>query len=96
MRKVYSQSTCHSLDREDLDAQRDTCGFGDTTPDWELAANLNFNVTHWPYIQSTSTYNCVRKFFIDSVTNMSVSGSVQATVTTTALASFLLAAVTAY
>lgn len=50
MKVVYEQSNCHALDRDDLIAQRDGCGFGEATPDWERAADLNFNVTHWPYI----------------------------------------------
>ena len=40
MMLVYEASNCHGLDRDDLEAQRDTCAFGDATPDWELAVNL--------------------------------------------------------
>ena len=68
MRLVYENSDCHSLDRHDLGAQRDSCAFQDyrvadsaegqetgaerAMLEWERAVDLQFNVTHWPYIQS--------------------------------------------
>jgi hypothetical protein len=76
MRKLLETSKCHTLDRNDLRAQRDSCGLG-LTDEWKLAVTLQFNVTHWPYIQSSQNYDCVGKFFSDSVINLSVDSAIQ-------------------
>jgi len=65
------ESKCHTLDRNDLRAQRDACGRG-FNDEWQLAVDLQFNVTHWPYIQSSQNYECVQEFFEDSFTNLKV------------------------
>lgn len=38
---------------------------------WHMAMDLMFNVTYWPYIQSSTVYNCVYVFFGDSWYNLS-------------------------
>ena len=45
---LYLASKCHTLDREDMRAQRDSCGIGDYTDEWRFAVDKQFNVTHWP------------------------------------------------
>lgn len=40
--------------------------------EWRFAVDQQFNVTHWPYIQSSTNYHCVQSFFEDSYINMSV------------------------
>jgi hypothetical protein len=47
---VYTNSQCHTLDRDNLLAQKDSCGVGLKDERWKLAAESIFNVTHWPYI----------------------------------------------
>jgi len=43
------KSECHTLDRASIRAQKDGCGIGLGT-EWNLAVDLQFNITHWPYI----------------------------------------------
>ena len=72
---LYTSSKCHTLDREDMRAQRDECGIGAYTDEWRFAVDKQFNVTYWPYIQDDSTYHCVQKFFAASYVNMSLDGA---------------------
>jgi len=69
---LYEQSECHTLDREDMRAHRDSCGIGAWTDEWRFAVDKQFNVTHWPYVQDSNVYHCVRKFFADSYVNESL------------------------
>lgn len=46
-RLTLERSQCHTLDRDDLLAQKDSCG---RASDWRLLVDSAFNVTHWPYI----------------------------------------------
>ena len=69
---VLDNSSCHTLDRANLRAQKDICGIGKSNEEWRFAVDQQFNVTHWPYIQSSSNYHCVQSFFEDSYINMSV------------------------
>lgn len=36
---VYEKSNCHTLDREDLRAQRDKCGIRSYTDEWRYAVD---------------------------------------------------------
>lgn len=56
---VLERSNCHTLDRDDLLAQKDDCGIGMKNEEWRFAVDQQFNVTHWPYIQSSENYHCV-------------------------------------
>jgi len=38
-RLVYERSNCHTLDREDLRAQRDHCGIGFADEEWRFAVD---------------------------------------------------------
>lgn len=80
---ILSNSHCHTLDRDDVRAQRDSCGVGVLDEEWRFAVDLKFNITHWPYIQTPDNYHCVQKFFSDSFINMSLDS---ATTTIAALA----------
>lgn len=35
-----------------------------------MAVDKMFNVTHWPYVQVSTAYNCVSMFFADSYYNL--------------------------
>ncbi len=67
---VLQNSNCHTLDRNNIKAQRDLCGIGVADEEWRFAVDLQFNITHWPYLQNFTTFHCVQKFFTDSYTNM--------------------------
>ena len=49
-KELYDVSKCHTLDRDNFRAHRDTCGIGQYDNKWENAVQTHFNVTHWPYI----------------------------------------------
>lgn len=49
MQKMITKSNCHTLDRDNMRAQKDTCSLGQSD-EWQLAVDLQFNVTHWPFI----------------------------------------------
>jgi hypothetical protein len=42
---------------------------------WRLLVDLEFNVTHWPYIQTHANHKCVSSFFSDSWINLVQEGS---------------------
>lgn len=50
MKIVLDKSKCHTLDRYDMRAQKDSCGIGTKNEQWRFAVEKMFNVTHWPYI----------------------------------------------
>ena len=84
---MLSNSNCHTLDRTDIRAQRDLCGIGVLDEEWRFAVDLQFNITHWPYVQDYNNFHCVQKFFSDSYINMSLDlGILRHTVSLTALA----------
>ena len=80
MQLLFSKSECHTLDRDNLQAQQDTCNLS-KHEEWHLAVDLQFNVTHWPYIQSSANYDCVQKFFANSYTNLAIDSAVQQSLT---------------
>lgn len=75
MKELFTRSECHTLDRDNLQAQQDSCNLS-SRDEWHLAVDLQFNVTHWPYIQSSANYNCVQKFFVNSYTNLAIDSAV--------------------
>ena len=75
---MLENSSCHTLDRENMLAQKDeTCGIGLGSEQWRYAVDQAFNMTYWPYIQNPDTYMCIRRFFSDSYDNMILSGATQ-------------------
>lgn len=67
---VLSSSGCHTLDRNDMRAQKDGCGIGVVSDSWRFAVDKMFNVTYWPYVQVSTAYNCISVFFADSYYNL--------------------------
>jgi len=59
LRIVKERSKCHTLDRHDFRAQKDTCGIGIDSDEWRFAVDKMFNVTHWPYIQTDENVKCI-------------------------------------
>lgn len=72
---VREESNCHTRDRFNLRAQKDSCGIGVKSDQFRFAVDKNFNVTYWPYIQTEYTYKCIRRFFSDSYDILILSGA---------------------
>lgn len=47
---VREESNCHTRDRWNLRAQKDSCGIGIKSDQFRFAVDKTFNVTYWPYI----------------------------------------------
>jgi hypothetical protein len=71
IRNVLEASSCHTLDRENLRAQRDPWGITKSSGQWRYAAQRQFNVTYWPWIQEKSVRDWVSTIFSDSQLNLS-------------------------
>ena len=67
---VLSNSKCHTIDRDNIRAQKDGCGIGTKSDRWRMAVDKMFNVTYWPYVQVSTAYNCISLFFSDSYFNL--------------------------
>jgi hypothetical protein len=39
LKKILDNSNCHTLDRDNLQAQRDKCGIGERTEEWRFAVD---------------------------------------------------------
>ena len=86
---MIQASNCHTLDRADLRAQTESCGIGPGTA-WTSAVNHLFNMTHWQYVQVSTSYQCVSNFFADSI--QSLTTQLALTMATSATALILFAA----
>ena len=69
-RDILDASNCHTLDREDMRAQRDVCGIGTSNDQWRYAVEKMFNMTHWAYVQTDTIRSCAENIFYDSYTNL--------------------------
>lgn len=67
-KNVLDDSQCHTLDRNNLRAQRDSCGLNDADK-LDKAVELLFNINHWPLVQGTSSTSCIKSLFGDSLQN---------------------------
>jgi len=67
---VLKHSKCHTLDRDDMRAQRDVCGVGHVD-EWTRAVELQYKVNHWPYINAkVDTAQCFSRTLRDSPENL--------------------------
>lgn len=73
---VLASSKCHTLDRDNMRAQKDGCGIGTTLDRWRMAVDKMFNVTYWPMVQVSTSYNCISLFFADSYFNLKLNDGV--------------------
>jgi hypothetical protein len=90
---VLGSSNCHTLDRENMRAQKDQCGIGVSSDSWRLSVDKMFNVTYWPYVQVSTAYNCISLFFADSYFNLILKNAKQvllSSVVITAYVGFVL------
>ena len=62
-------NTCHTLDRNNILADRDICGIMDGD-DLNNAVQAVFNVKYHPYVQSDYVAACITDAFLDSPTNV--------------------------
>lgn len=65
-------SRCHTKDRDNMRAQKDSCGIKVENDDWRFAVDKMFNVTYWPYIQNNTQYLRIQQIFGDSFENLSL------------------------
>ena len=97
VKEMLSKSQCHTLDRDNLRAQKDDCGYGDMgdipkeewDPSmWENAVDALFKLNHWPYvnIENEHVKTCIHETFSDSLLNLSKEGGL--TITVQALTAF--------
>lgn len=53
IKQLLGQSLCHTLDRGDYRALREECCLANEA-DWEKAAEWNFKINNWPYVNAES------------------------------------------
>ena len=69
---LFTQSLCHTLDRGDYRALREECCLAKEN-EWQEAADWNFKINNWPYINAvdTSARDCFYKMDKMSPDNLS-------------------------
>ena len=87
VKEMLLKSTCHTLDRDNLRAQKDSCGQGGNAEDydvsvWEEAVDALFKLNHWPYVNIEQEHirTCIHETFSDSLLNLSKEGGLTITV----------------
>ena len=76
LKTVLEASECHTLDRDDFRAQRDVCGIGQLTSEWEEAIDAIFKVKYHSWVQDDKVRKCVEEVFDDSLVNQKRSASI--------------------
>jgi hypothetical protein len=73
-KSVLEASECHTLDRTNFRAQRDSCGIGpgDTL---DSAITAMFEVNYHAWVQNSDVFDCISKVFDDSLLNQSKMGA---------------------
>ena len=54
LKDMHEKSLCHTLDRDNFNAQKDQCSSVDPEP-LEEAITGHFKITYWPYVQNDTT-----------------------------------------
>lgn len=65
---VLESSECHTLDRNNFRAQRDSCGIG-PGDSLDAAITAMFEVNYHAWVQNGDVYDCIKKVFDDSLLN---------------------------
>ncbi len=68
LKTVLEASQCHTLDRDNFRAQRDSCGIGGGS-DLDKAISAMFEVKYFPWVQTSRVKNCIEEVFDDSLRN---------------------------
>ena len=68
MKYVFGNSTCHTLDKNNLSAQTEW-GIGNND-DWNNAVNFRFIFEYYPFIQNSTYEACLKSVFPDSIENI--------------------------
>jgi hypothetical protein len=74
LKTVLEASECHTLDRDDFRAQRDSCGIK-PGKDWDDAIDAMFKVKYHAWVQDSKVRACVEEVFDDSPVNQARSDS---------------------
>ena len=53
IKNLYSQNSCHTLDRGDYRTMRESCCLAKDN-EWDDAASWNFKINNWPYVNAES------------------------------------------
>jgi hypothetical protein len=69
LQTVVKANTCHTLDRNNIIADRDVCGIMDGD-ELNSAVEAIFNVKYHPYVQSDYISACITDAFLDSPQNV--------------------------
>lgn len=71
IKNILESSGCHTLDRNDWRAQKESCNSG-TQEEWEAAVSDLFLLNHWSYMQGTDARirGCIEDLFKDSPQNL--------------------------
>ena len=69
VKNVLEKNECHTKDRYDQRAWKDSCG-NTSTSEWEGAVESKFKLNHWPYINVERKRECIEQTFSDSLTNL--------------------------
>lgn len=68
MKSVLEVSRCHTLDRYNSRAQRDSCGIGPSAT-LDEAIIAMFEVRYHAYVQDGTVRSCIEQIFDDSLFN---------------------------
>lgn len=68
LKSVLEVSQCHTLDRNDFRAQRDSCGIGPSST-LDEAITAMFEVKYHAYVQDPTVSGCIEQIFDDSLFN---------------------------
>lgn len=76
LKPVLEKSNCHTLDRHDFRAHKDSCGIG-FTGTWKDAVEQRYRVNHWQYVNADlPVRECMEDSLTDSLKNLSLMSSV--------------------
>jgi hypothetical protein len=69
MRIMLKNSECHTLDRDNWRAQKDSCGVknDEDMENWTAAVDNDFNIKNWPYVQSDRVAECFKQMSVNSL-----------------------------
>jgi hypothetical protein len=73
--EVIDVNECHTNDRFNIRAHRDSCGIGKSHT-WDHVVKSLFDVNHWAYVQNPRISSCVKSFFSDSYEIMSLNAAI--------------------
>lgn len=68
-KRGYTDSECHTLDRDNYLALKNSCGNMKDHATWYEMYSMNFNHTHWALMQNYNTSICFQSFIKEAPKN---------------------------